>query len=192
MHKKYEFTGEVHYRFPALKRIRALVDIPLHGVKAGDIGGWIEREDNLSHDGACWLGDGAQVRDDAYIGGLAVVSGQAIINEKAIVCGYAKVEGLAVVSGQARILDTAYITGLSTVNEDAVVKDSAMVCNAAHVCGTAKLKNNFMACGIMHLHFGIHDSFSDHTYRAPGVDKDLPGILESDIKLSEVLLSEKS
>ena len=43
--RKYEFTGEVK---DGLNRIRALRDIPEFGVKAGDLGGWIEKERNLS------------------------------------------------------------------------------------------------------------------------------------------------
>nr|DAP29115.1 MAG TPA: Putative transferase, nesg, ydcK, Structural Genomics.38A [Caudoviricetes sp.] len=50
--KKFEFTGEnkVWYGY-TLRRIRALVDIPTHCVKKGDLGGWIEKNKNLSHDG---------------------------------------------------------------------------------------------------------------------------------------------
>ena len=39
-------------------RIRALRDIPRHNVKAGDVGGWIESEYNLSQDGDAWVRDG--------------------------------------------------------------------------------------------------------------------------------------
>ena len=33
-----------------LTRIRALVDMPLHNVKAGDLGGYIEHKRNLPHE----------------------------------------------------------------------------------------------------------------------------------------------
>lgn len=46
--KKYEFTGETKVAFGVtLHRIRALVDIRA-GVKAGAVGGWIEKEENLA------------------------------------------------------------------------------------------------------------------------------------------------
>ena len=47
--KKYELTGETkEIGGVTLHRIRALIDIPEHYVKAGDLGGWIEAERNLS------------------------------------------------------------------------------------------------------------------------------------------------
>ena len=54
--KKYEFTGEVKIEFGVkLHRIRALVAIEAVGVAVGDLGGWIEKEKNLSHSGNAWV-----------------------------------------------------------------------------------------------------------------------------------------
>lgn len=51
--KKYEFTGEVKYiGRKILHRIRAVRDIPEYEIKSGDMGGWLETEENLSHNGA--------------------------------------------------------------------------------------------------------------------------------------------
>lgn len=42
---KYDITSETRLFGPVtLHRITALRDIPRHGVKAGDLGGWIESE----------------------------------------------------------------------------------------------------------------------------------------------------
>ncbi|ELG6179175.1 hypothetical protein RN722_004335, partial [Escherichia coli] len=38
-----------------LYRIRALRDIPLYDVKAGDCGGWVAGEHNLSQDDDAWV-----------------------------------------------------------------------------------------------------------------------------------------
>ena len=38
---KYEITNEVHPQNRNLRRIRALRDIRRHGVRAGDLGGYI-------------------------------------------------------------------------------------------------------------------------------------------------------
>ncbi len=52
--KKYEFTNETQQVGDAtLYRIRALRGFG--DVKASDLGGFIEKEDNLSHDGICWV-----------------------------------------------------------------------------------------------------------------------------------------
>lgn len=58
--KKYELTDATKViNGVTLHRIRALIDIPVHGVKAGDLGGWIEAERNLSQKGAAWVADEA-------------------------------------------------------------------------------------------------------------------------------------
>ena len=57
---KYELTDDIRVLgFAALHRIRALRSFG--NVKAGDVGGWVEREANLSHDGDCWVRGGTWV-----------------------------------------------------------------------------------------------------------------------------------
>lgn len=72
--KKYKLTGETkEIGGVTLHRIRALIDIPEHDVKAGDLGGWIEAERNLSQKGAAWVADPALVMDSARVTGKARV-----------------------------------------------------------------------------------------------------------------------
>lgn len=80
--KKYEFTGETRALSSTtiLHRIRAVIDIPSADVNAGDIGGWIESDSNLSHSGDAWVGGSAWVSGDAWVGDDARVSGDAHIN----------------------------------------------------------------------------------------------------------------
>lgn len=76
--KKYEFTGEVKsIDEKMLHRIRAVRDIPEHNVKAGDLGGWLETEENLSHNGAAWVMDSAYVMGKARVTDSARVMGNA-------------------------------------------------------------------------------------------------------------------
>lgn len=66
MEKKYELTEETFaVDGHVLHRIKALRD--LGNVKKGDIGGWIECEDNLSHGGDCWVYGDAKVLGDAEV-----------------------------------------------------------------------------------------------------------------------------
>ena len=61
--KKYEFTGEVKLHLGrTLHRIRACVSFGI--VEKGDEGGWIEKEENLSHDGNAWVYGNAHVYGD--------------------------------------------------------------------------------------------------------------------------------
>ena len=91
--KKYELTDETKVvNGVTLHRIRALVAIAAIGVAAGDLGGWIEREENLS-----------QVSGNAWVYGNAQVSGNAWVYGDAQVSGNARVSGNAWVSGNARV-----------------------------------------------------------------------------------------
>ena len=74
MSKKYELTDEtMEWEGHTLHRIKALRDF--NDVKAGDLGGWVESEDNLSQYEKCWLCDNAIVYGDARIYGNARIYG---------------------------------------------------------------------------------------------------------------------
>ena len=93
--KKYEFTGETKeikllFRTAVLHRIRATVSFGF--VKIGDLGGWIEKEENLSHEGKAWVWGNAEVCGDAKVCGDAEV------------CGDAKVWGNAKVFSASHVL----------------------------------------------------------------------------------------
>ena len=63
---KFEFTGETQVWLGIkLHRIRAVAAIAAFGVAAGDIGGWIEKEENLSVYGNAWVYGDAQVSGNA-------------------------------------------------------------------------------------------------------------------------------
>ena len=67
---KYEFTGEVKVSFGiTLKQIRRIADKV--------IGGWLEKESNLSHEGDAWVSGDAWVYGDARVSGNARVYGNA-------------------------------------------------------------------------------------------------------------------
>lgn len=112
--KKYELTGETkEIGGVTLHRIRALIDIPEHDVKAGDLGGWLETEENLSHTSAAWVTgnalvmDVALVMDSALVTDSARVTGAAMVMNSARVTGNAWVRGNALVTGKARIMKSS-------------------------------------------------------------------------------------
>ena len=68
MEKKYEILKDIFKKIFFGRKIykkRALKDFP--DVKKGDIGGFVESEDNLSHKCNCWIYDKAKVWDDAKL-----------------------------------------------------------------------------------------------------------------------------
>lgn len=72
MEKKYKLTEEtLEIDGHVLHRIMALRDFG--DVRKGDFGGWVENEDNLSHDDDCWVYNNAQVYGEARVCGEAVI-----------------------------------------------------------------------------------------------------------------------
>ena len=121
--KKYELTNEViEFKGRKLHRIKALRDFS--NVTAGDLGGYVESEENLSHEGNAWIYNVAKVY------------------ENAIICDNATVHNSSEVFGNAWIYDNARIIGCSQVYENAIICGEAEVYNSAKVYGNAKIFEN--------------------------------------------------
>lgn len=106
MNTKYEITDIAHEKYPFLHRIRALRDIGSE-VKAGDLGGFVECESNLSFES----GDDGWIFDDAIAAGEGCVDKGSVLRERAIVCGCAYASHGTEMSGDSRAEDDAYIRG---------------------------------------------------------------------------------
>ena len=110
MGKKYILTDDViDFNGHTLHRIKAVRDFDC--VKAGDLGGFIESEKNLDHDGDAW------VFGDAWVSGDAKVFDNAKVSDNARVFDNAMVSGDAMVSGNAWVhepSDIALIKGFGS------------------------------------------------------------------------------
>ena len=122
--KKYEMTSNYKiFLGKKLFQIRALVDL-CNGVKAGELGGYIEKEENLSQSGNAWVGGDARVTDNARVTGNAQVAGDAWVRDNAQVRDNAHIAGNAHVAGKAWVsksADLLQITGLGTVHRTTTV-----------------------------------------------------------------------
>ena len=124
--RKYELTDitAIHeglHRTPVV-RIRACRDIPAQNVKAGDLGGWVQSEANLSHAGDAWIADDAKAFEEAVVAGNALVSGRARVCTYAVVAGEAWVRDSALVNGTAVVTGEAEIDGTNHVGGGQVVR----------------------------------------------------------------------
>ena len=127
-------------------------------ISRGELGGYLESENNLSHysnacvcDNACVFGDAyvydnARVCDNACVCGNACVFGDARVCDNACVCGNACVFGDAYVYDNARVCDNACVCGNACVFGDARVCDNACVCGNACVFGDAYVYDNARVC----------------------------------------------
>lgn len=173
MNKKYILTDETRLvEGRTLHRIKALAgfDAGFLKVKAGELGGWIQCEGNLSHEGTAWVFDNACVmdsgkivnsakvygtaivRDKAVVAGTAVVCERALIHGTASVFGHALVGGNAIAGGTSGIFGNAYVDGHAHIRgdakvyEDAVVTgDTTIITGGASVCGAAHIDGGIVA-----------------------------------------------
>lgn len=128
MTRKYEITNIAHPQYPWLHRIRALRDVRAD-VHVGNLGGFVQSEENLSQDGQSWIADNAVAAEEAYIHG------------DAILWDYSCARGCASISGPSRI-------GGNAIVEDYAIIAAGYVHGDVHISGNAKLFANAVTGGI--------------------------------------------
>jgi len=117
MSEKYKIRTDLrHPKHTGLYRIEALRDFG--DVKKGDLGGYVSSEENLSHEGLCWVYRDARVYGNAEVSGNAQVYGDARVFGNAHVSGDAWVYRNACVYGNARIYGIAEVKGNSDISDD--------------------------------------------------------------------------
>jgi predicted acyltransferase (DUF342 family) len=120
MKQKYRLTDEtIEYGGVTLYRIEALREFG--NVRAGDKGGFVQSELNLSQEGDCWIYGKARVFGEAWV------------------FGEARVFGEAWVFGEARVFDKAEVFGDVEVYGDAMIADIAKVCGDVRIYGNAEI-----------------------------------------------------
>ena len=147
MTKKYELTDDTlevdGHTLHRIKALRSFAD-----VHEGDLGGWIESEDNLSHEGYCWVYDNAKVFDRARVYGNAKAHGNAEILGRSQAYGNAEVydnadmEDAAQAYGNAKVFENAYVADNGQVFGDARIRGNATVLGDAVVFGHVEMSGN--------------------------------------------------
>ena len=119
--KKYELlkSDTILVGDRTLFRIRRISD--------GELGGYIEKEGNLSHNGDAWVYNNARVYDNAWVYNNARVYDNARIYGNAWVFGNSWISENALVYENARVYDNARIYGNAWVFGDARVYVNARV-----------------------------------------------------------------
>ena len=123
--KKFELTSETNINVFGKKLFRIKALISFGCVEAGETGGWVEKEENLSQSGDAWVYDNAKVYGNAKVRDNAKVYGNTKVCDDTLVCGDALVYGDAWVCGDACVRGNAKVCG------------NAWVCGDAWVCGNA-------------------------------------------------------
>ena len=155
MDKHFKLTEETKVNKAGVTLHRIVATRDSRHAKAGQLGGFIEKEENL--DSEAWVDGYAEVWGEAfvycfaYVGGIARVYGHARVYGYARVYGKAQIYGHACVGVDARVYDNAnvhekaYVGGQAEVHGQAevegiaAVKDEAEVTGHARVLGWAKI-----------------------------------------------------
>lgn len=118
--KKYELTNEyIIYLGKKLYRIKALKNFG--NVKIGELGGYIEKEDNLSQYDNAWVYGKAIVKDNAIVGG------NAIVKDKTWVCGNARIKGNAWIESNADYLNISSLDSYNSYITFAKSRDNTIL-----------------------------------------------------------------
>lgn len=147
---KYNLKTDI-FATTTLYQIEALIDIDCYNVKAGDLGGFIESESNLSHSGKCWVNDSACVYGNAIIQDNAQVYDNAHVYGNAKVAGNAQVYNNADVSDNVKIFNNVQICGNADLRHDVCVSDNVQVYDNACVCNKVVLEDNVWIGGSAHI-----------------------------------------
>lgn len=144
--KKYELLKDDYIKVGerTAYRIKALKDFG--NVKKGDLGGYIAKEENLSHDRNAWVFDNAvvvgeesAVYDDANVGGNSSMYGVSQVSGNSTVTN-SRISGVAAVYDDATIHNRELVDS-SKVYDDAIVRN-AKVCMNAEIFGDAKVEGS--------------------------------------------------
>ena len=153
MEKKYKLTEEsINYCSKILYRIEALKDFD--DIKKGNIGGYVESENNLSQEGNCWIYDNAKVFDsakvfnnakicvNAKVFGEAQVYNNALVCDKALICRNAEICGNTMVGGNSEVYDNAKVYGNAKILGNSIIYGNALIYGNAKIYGNTEIKSD--------------------------------------------------
>lgn len=143
--KKFELTTKISFNGRTLYRIRALKNF--RNVKKGDLGGYVEKESNLSQTGNAWIYDDAKAMDNAIVKDDATLHHNAEVYDKAIVSGSASINENAILRDKATVSDKAILYGNVILVDDAKIYDKARLYDYVLVSGNAQVYDNARCYG---------------------------------------------
>ena len=138
MDKKYELVKEdsIEFNGRTLYRIRALKDFTnkqctgsINEIKVGDLGGYVQSEENLSQNGQCWIFDNAAVYDNG------------MICDNAIICDNAKIHNNVKIGGDVEIYRNAEIDDNVKIYGNGAIGKNVKIGGDVLICGDTRIVN---------------------------------------------------
>ena len=147
MDKKYEITSEAHPAFPRCHRIRALRDIPEIGVKKGDLGGFVESEENLSQTGNCWIFDSAIAMDNAWVMDNAQMHGHSQMFGNSKMFESSRMWDNSQMFDDSQMWGSSRMSGNSKMFDNAKMWDDSQMFGSSRISGDSKMFGNSKLTG---------------------------------------------
>lgn len=148
---KYELTNETKvirnaetnqectlYRICALKDILTADGSVL--VRRGALGGFIEKEENLAHEGAAWIFDESMAYGNAHVSENGMIHGSSIVFGNASVCGNSLVHKECLIHGNARVCGNTHV-----INQCEIM-GNAEICGRADIMDYSTVTGNVILC----------------------------------------------
>ena len=120
--RKYELTNiSMEFGIKTLYRIRALKDFS--DVKVGDLGGWVQSEDNLSQKGECWIYDEAKCMDNARMYDNSKMFDNTEMFDDSAMYEYSVMNGYSIIFGNSEMYGDSEMHDHSRMYGDSILKD---------------------------------------------------------------------
>ena len=130
MKKKYEILKTNTYNMNGKTLYRIIAIRNFGDIKKGEIGGFVESERNLSHNGNCWIHDDAKVYEKAKVYGDAQIYDHSMVYGKAKVYGHAKLFKSSLVTENAKIYGSSCLTGFTAIRHKVRIYGNAKIADA--------------------------------------------------------------
>ena len=141
--EKYEILMDkentIEWKGHTLHRIRALRDFG--DIRKGDIGGFVENENNLSHKGNCWIYDDAKAMDDS------------IMYDNSRICDKSELHDDSRMYNYTRMYDYSELHNNSIMNDDSEMHDiskmygNSIMYDYSEMYGDSELNNQVKLYG---------------------------------------------
>ena len=139
--KKFELSNiTMEYKGRTLYRIKATKDFS--DVKKGDLGGWVQYEENLSQQGICWIYDDAKCMDNSRV------------TEDSIMRDFAEMYDCSKMHDYSQMFDHSEMHYCSEMYDYSQMHDYSKMCNFSEMYD----------CSEMHDYSQIHDYSQMHDF----------------------------
>ena len=133
--KKYKLSNiTMKFEGRRLYRIRALRDFS--DVDAGELGGWVESENNLSQEGDCWIYDNAKCVDNARMYDNSTIYNNSEMHHNA------RMYDNSTIYDDGKMYDNARMYDNSTMYKNSIMCSSSRMYDNSRMCNNSILKGN--------------------------------------------------